>query len=250
MPPRAGLFDPSAIDHLLESPLGLGKDTPDSCFLATPLFEDDGLDNVPALEFSTLFPEVSLPGSESQPTALTPPSVPLERHVTDPCSTPFAFPSLDLNLNTTRSSKPGLAQLPIPEESVPVELSLSSHKRACDLTPVDAPIQPRTYLVPSATGRKRRTVAIERELLKRGRAPSVALDSATIVDEDLPQDLIEATERKRLQNTLSARKSRQRKAAKLEELETRNESLQKENEALQTRVIELEALLRGIALQV
>jgi cell division protein FtsB len=52
----------------------------------------------------------------------------------------------------------------------------------------------------------------------------------------LPADIVAAVERKRLQNTLSARKSRARKHARLQELET-------ENEALRARIAELEARL-------
>ena len=241
-PTRVPLFDPASIDQLLDSPLGLGRNTPDSAFLATPLFDDDGLDDVPALEYSSLFPEVAHPITVAQSLAPTQAG----HHVTNLLSTPFAFPSLDLDLGIHTPAN--LPLPPVPESDFThTSAPRTTQKRTGDLTPLDAPIEPRTYLVPSVTGRKRRTTAVERELLKRGRAASAIVED--VVDQEIPVDLIEATERKRLQNTLSARKSRQRKAAKLEDLETRSEMLLRENKSLKSRVAELESLLRGIGLQ-
>lgn len=63
---------------------------------------------------------------------------------------------------------------------------------------------------------------------------------------DVPSDLVAAVERKRLQNTLSARKSRQRKAAKLDELEARNKVLDEENAQLRRKLAWLESQLTAL----
>lgn len=62
-------------------------------------------------------------------------------------------------------------------------------------------------------------------------------------DPEIPEDLVAAVERKRLQNTLSARKSRAKRLALVNELQERNEVLERENDRLVKRVGELEALL-------
>lgn len=115
---------------------------------------------------------------------------------------------------------------------------------------IDAPIQPRSYLLPSVTSRKRKTTAVERELIKRkGAGKSAGQDEAT-VEEAIPSDLVAAVERKRLQNTLAARKSRQRKQERLGELEERNKELEAENDGLKQRVEQLEALLLSVGINV
>jgi hypothetical protein len=113
------------------------------------------------------------------------------------------------------------------------------------LLPMDAPIQSRNSVLPSATSRKRKTAAAEKALAKRRKSdgddgtpapPEQDADALAVEGEDLPADIVAAVERKRLQNTLSARKSRQRKQARLQELES-------ENDALKQRVAELEKML-------
>ena len=144
--------------------------------------------------------------------------------------------------SVTVASTPSASTMPAP---------LAPPKRAptgfrqVDLLPLDAPIQSRNSVLPSATSRKRKTAGAERALAKRGRTATPAIEdsalhsSPALVDggaEDLPADIVAAVERKRLQNTLSARKSRARKHARLQELET-------ENVALRARIAELEARL-------
>lgn len=117
---------------------------------------------------------------------------------------------------------------------------------------LDAPVQVRSSLLPSATSRKRFNAAGERKLAAKRRnvqharsAESSASPSggdsaptAGVEDRDeVQREALTATERKRLQNTLSARRCRARKQAKVQELEV-------ENAALRERVEELEAMLR------
>ena len=77
--------------------------------------------------------------------------------------------------------------------------------------------------------------------------------AATILEvenenEEIPDDLLAAAERKRLCNTLAARKSRARKQGRLAQLEGENEILVVQNERLKKRVDELELLLSGVGL--
>lgn len=126
------------------------------------------------------------------------------------------------------------------------------------LLPLDAPIQSRHSVMPSATSKRTKTSAAEKALLKRAQSSSSSSSSAApapagahepqaaaaaAAEEEqgaLPADIVAAVERKRLQNTLSARKSRARKQARVQELEG-------ENELLRRKVGELEALL-GLAM--
>jgi hypothetical protein len=117
---------------------------------------------------------------------------------------------------------------------------------------LDAPVQVRNSLLPSLTSRKRLNAAGERKLAAKRRkeqhatsaetsaSPSGGESAPAAAIEDgyeVQQEALTATERKRLQNTLSARRCRARKQAKVQELEV-------ENAALRERVEELEAMLR------
>jgi len=117
------------------------------------------------------------------------------------------------------------------------------------LISIDAPIQPRSYVVASSTSRKRKTSAVVRKLAKR-RAASTAHEGEEGEEgdgegegEEIPNELLDAAERKRLQNTLSARKSRLRKQMRVAELEEEVEELKDENGRLEERVRQLELLL-------
>ncbi|GAA6038297.1 hypothetical protein NBRC10512_006777 [Rhodotorula toruloides] len=116
---------------------------------------------------------------------------------------------------------------------------------------IDAPIQKRDSLLPSATSRKRLNAAGERKVAaKRRKEQQAASESSASPSsgesgaaeglddgEDIPQEALTATERKRLQNTLSARRCRARKQARVQELEV-------QNAALRERVEQLEVMLR------
>lgn len=175
---------------------------------------------------------------------------------------PSLFPSSSLSGGTPRL--PPLPEVPLSQQQSQAQRSSSTSTPSGKTLPLDAPIQPRSYLLPSVTARKRRTSAVEKQLAKRSRA-SAELSSTTspahsttdvnpescnasIGPEayDIPSDLVAAVERKRLQNTLSARKSRQRKAAKLDELEGRNQALEQENSLLKEKLARLEAQLRQL----
>lgn len=208
-----------SFDLSLASPLGLTFDSPYSDFLASPLFGETTLDPH-SLSYPSLFaptPSPPLASTSSQP----------------PLPAPVERPQLPRHGASFPPAKPTGFRTTVP----PV--------------PLDAPVQPRSYLLPSATSRKRVSVPIQRELAKRQKneasaTPSTPLDTVTEVDGhvELPSDLVAAVERKRAQNTVSARRSRMRKAEKLGELEELNETLKNENEELKRKVEELEQRLR------
>jgi hypothetical protein len=123
------------------------------------------------------------------------------------------------------------------------------------LVPVDAPIQGRNYVIPSATSRKEIPAAfLKSQKRKRSRAQAFGDEDAQAVspaDADAEeQPPLNATEKeiiewKRRQNTLAARKSRKRKLEHQQFLETRVKELESENEMLKVRTDALEAALRA-----
>ncbi|KAJ4472040.1 hypothetical protein J3R30DRAFT_1022505 [Lentinula aciculospora] len=130
------------------------------------------------------------------------------------------------------------------------------------LVPVDAPIQTRKYVTPSATSRKEIPAAfLKSQKRKRSRTQAFGDDEAQTPissspcpeagnDEAEEQPPLNATEKeliewKRRQNTLAARKSRKRKLEHQQFLETRVKDLETENEMLKVRSEALEAALRA-----
>lgn len=182
----------------------LGSDSPISPYYTSPLFSDDGT-------------TVSLPGLE------------------------FSFPLFGTFPLASVSSQPAPTPTPTP---TPIATPKPSTSRApAPLVDLAAPVAPRTYLLPSATSRKRKTTHVERELAKR-KCSSPETDELAA---DIPEDLIAAVEKKRAQNTLSARKSRMRKQQLVGELEQENARLKEEKDALTLRVARLEKLLVAAA---
>ncbi|GAA6014914.1 hypothetical protein JCM10207_002223 [Rhodosporidiobolus poonsookiae] len=237
--------DAVAFDASLDSPLGLdgGSSTtsPLSEFLASPMFSLPP-SAAPSSTFSEL-PLPSLPSMDPMASSLPwfPPLPTLPHDFTVSTST-----STHLRPSPPLPASPFIAPPPTPSSTASAVKKGSRSKPAptgfrnasTPLLAMDAPIQSRNSAIPSATSRKRKTAQAERALAKRKRAdesPAPTPDAGGD-EEALPADIVAAVERKRLQNTLSARKSRARKQARLQELET-------ENEALKDRVAELERLL-------
>ena len=100
------------------------------------------------------------------------------------------------------------------------------------LIPIDAPVQSRNYLTPSATSRKEPS-------RKRSRTESL------VDDDEVGEDMagLDTVAAKRLQNTLAARRSRKRKLEHLLELEAGLESEKQQKEQWRSRAMTLEALL-------
>lgn len=62
------------------------------------------------------------------------------------------------------------------------------------------------------------------------------MDVEPLNPEELPADIVAQVERKRLQNTMSARKSRARKQMRMQELEEENRGLMEENQRLKAQL--------------
>ncbi|KAI5474661.1 transcription factor [Pseudohyphozyma bogoriensis] len=222
-------------DAQLGSPLGLADESPYSEFLVSPMFDSPPL--LPALSptssMPSLFPPTATtalrpnpPPPTRRPTLASPPSLSLD----EPAPSPV--PSTTTSRPTKRLPKPsGFRSSEIP------------------LLPLDAPVQPRTYIVPSATSRKNMTTAVSREQQKR-KAIEAAAEKEEREQQSLPDELLAAVEKKRLQNTVAARRSRARKQAKLTELEDDNDRLADENTALKARVALLEGVMKSVGLNV
>ena len=100
------------------------------------------------------------------------------------------------------------------------------------LIPLDAPVQPRNYIAPSATSRKEPP---------RKRARTEALGDDDEADKDVGE--LDAIAAKRLQNTLAARRSRKRKLEHQLEIEGNLEHEKQQKEQWRSRAMTLEALL-------
>ncbi|KAM0749679.1 hypothetical protein T439DRAFT_381253 [Meredithblackwellia eburnea MCA 4105] len=262
----AGLMSPLGLEN--ESILSTVKssvldDTPFSEFLHSPLFGDDepSEDGTQDLPLFPTFPPlpplpvadrvvVTLPKEEEiekSPLLLDLLSV-LDRFPLLPESPLLGMPS-----PSTVEERP-IKPLPARSSSHVVGTASTSSPVCAPPTPastpalpsLDAPVAARNYLLPSKTSRKRKTSLVEKELAKRQCVPtSTGLETLAKVEEgEIPQDLVDAVERKRLQNTLAARKSRAKKAENERKLTEENEQLARENAKLRAQVELLEQRLK------
>ena len=111
------------------------------------------------------------------------------------------------------------------------------------LLPLDAPIQSRKYVTPSATSRKDAFSNLRN-------VPGVDLDELADDSHGHSVGELHQLEWKRRQNTLAARKSRQRKLQHQLELEEAVRSLSTEKESWKARALMYEALLRSNGINV
>lgn len=221
-------FDPSPFDE-----------SPYSDFLTTPVMADVDPEMMtsPQLEYGmSLFGGVLAEAEE-------PKSLPLDQMFTMSPMTP----SLDFVNPASLDASPV-----IPNEvnsfarPVPRRKSYATGTRrnltVDAMVPLDAPTQARTYLYPSATSRKEVPAIIAK---KRARSQALGDDDDEF-REALPppsaseQELIAW---KRRQNTLAARKSRQRKLLHTQELEKQVEQQVRESEKWRVRTEMMQQLL-------
>lgn len=141
--------------------------------------------------------------------------------------------------------------------AAPQPTGVRKNVKVADLIPIDAPIQPRNYITPSATSRKDIPPSVARTFVPNSRkrtASSAGLMSPEDMQDELAEEdpitaeeakrrremdpekaaLLEHVEQARRRNTLAARKSRQRKLEHVRGLEELVERLQQENEELKT----------------
>jgi len=250
---NAGTF---TLDSSLESPLGLEQESPFSEFLNSPVFASESGTASPPFELS--YPSLfSNPSYSYAPTPALTPHAGSETTLRASPALP-ALPSVTSQTNSPHQPTPSTTAASDQASTAQTSRRGTGFRSpATPLVAIDAPIRPRNYLVDSTTSKKRKTAAVERELAKRGRTsaspdsePASKATTEVTPEDAIPEDLAAAVERKRLQNTLSARKSRQRKQERLGELEERNKELETENEGLKQRVQALEAMAKAFGLTV
>ena len=189
---------------------------------------------------------------------------PAPKPFVDPPETLTVSPSsIDLNGMWTLSPQtPSLDQSNFNSPHVPSSKPLPPSRRKSTATgtrknvtpetlvPIDAPTQPRKYVMPSATSRKDVPAVFAR---KRARSQAFGDEEDQLEDESftLPpnpteQELIEA---KRRQNTVAARRSRKRKLEYQRELEESVEILKEERDLWKSRALTCHALLQSHGLE-
>jgi hypothetical protein len=189
------------------SPLIADGDDFGAPFHNTPLFDDIGLFEPPS-------------SSDKRP----PPSLPAAMNLEAMYTVSPATPALDASPLFTSSPHRLSSSLPT---------GTRKNLTPGSLIPLDAPVQPRNYLAPSATSR--------RESTPRKRSRTEALDDDDEAFKDMGE--LDAVAAKRLQNTLAARRSRRRKLEHQLELETNLEREKQLKEQWRSRAMTLEALL-------
>jgi hypothetical protein len=144
------------------------------------------------------------------------------------------FPAV--NMYTISPATPTIDASPLfpPQSRLSSNLPTGTRKNLTPdaLIPLDAPVQPRNYIAPSATSRKEPP---------RKRSRTEALGDDDEADKDVGE--LDSIAAKRLQNTLAARRSRKRKLEHQLELEDRLEHEKQQKEQWRSRAMTLEALL-------
>jgi len=209
----------SPFDDFLSTP-GLGNDDFSPDFTSPLIADSDGF----GAQFhdTPLFDDAGL---------FEPPS-------SDKRATASLFPSVNLDsMYTISPATPALDASPLfapPPPTLSLTLPTGTRKNLTPdaLIPLDAPVQSRNYLTPSATSRKEPP-------RKRSRTEALGDDDEAIEG----MDELDPVSAKRLQNTLAARRSRKRKLEHLLEVETTLEREKQQKEQWRSRAMTLEALL-------
>lgn len=235
-------------DEFLTSPM---EDSPFEDFLTTPALGSAdmsaGLLTSPAIFDADTFPDLGdgmlFGGSYGMPDpmkAYVSPSFDDLYTMPSPCT-----PALD-PASLQPSPHPGSLPTPgtparRPRKSLPTGTRKNLTPDA--LVPLEAPIQPRKYVTPSATSRKEVPTA----WLKKKRARSQAFGEEDELEEDanLNSGDMDAIEAKRRQNTIAARRSRKRKLEYQRELEASVEHEREEKEKWRQRAMLYHALLES-----
>ncbi|KAK0445764.1 hypothetical protein EV421DRAFT_1794699 [Armillaria borealis] len=210
------------------------SDTPLDSFLTTPIFQDgDGplISDADEMMFSSYEELLAAPAPSSAP-AKAPHLPDLAKLYTmsptspdvnfiDPAS---VYPSPRLPVDQSSLPPPSSAAAR-PTKPTPRKSSATGTRKNITpetMVPLDAPTQPRRYVIPSATSRKEVPATFARK-----RSRSVALGDEEDELEPPPPDATDRQmiEYKRRQNTLAARKSRKRKLEHQQQLEDRVDTL-------------------------
>lgn len=238
-------YDESPFDNILETPLqgsaDLGEyltspavaDFYDSSFGDLPLFANDSAPDSSKMAVSSLHPPTSagaleglIPMSPSFTPSLDPHAL-FSPAISD-SPNPTAFP------RSTRKLPTGTRKNISPESLVPIE----------------APTQPRSYVIPSVTSRKELPAVFAK---KRARSMAFGDEEDELAEEPVDPNALpptateaEAIAAKRRQNTLAARRSRKRKLEYQRQLEDLLEKEQREKEAWKERALMCQAQLQSM----
>jgi len=220
-------FD-SPFDDFLTTPV-IG-DADDAHMLTSPLF-DDGQSFFELMDAEPL----SKAQHELELYTISPMTTPALDFI-DPSSI-YPSPQIAAPHGTPSSSHLPLSSPVKPVSSSRRKTSATGTRKGLTvnaMVPLDAPTQPRNYLSASSTSRKEVPAVIAR---KRARSQALGDDDDESRDPPPPPTASEKEqiEWKRRQNTLAARKSRQRKVMYLQELETKLEEATREAEKWKVR---------------
>lgn len=263
-------------DELLESPLGvsplsLATSSPfDASFCddlspmisGTPDLMDD-MGDMPSL-FQPWPSTIAMPFIESGSAgaAVSPQMMTLDKIKSSSSSEEHVDkPPVEVRIARARE----VAQQVLAEDQKPVKDKFTGTRNTkLPMIDMDAPTMSRSWVIPASTSRKRASSVLadvsapskaasspasKKRATGRGRkasvTPSITADEAEEID-DLPDEVLTAIELKRRQNTLAARRSRQRKANHLAELSSQIESLQAEVSDWKAKYAELEQVVRQL----
>ena len=152
---------------------------------------------------------------------------------------PSTLPSAPCSSSTAATSNQARPTKPIPTGT-------RRNITPSALVPLDAPTQPRQYITPSVTSRKAVPAAFTKGKKRaRSEVDGGCGDDADQLPEDLDPNTQEAIEIKRRQNTLAARRSRQRKLEHVRELEDAVERITQDRDMWMARAYDAEAKLRA-----
>ncbi|KAH9912854.1 uncharacterized protein BXZ73DRAFT_93056 [Epithele typhae] len=233
-------------NEFLTSPM---DDSPFEDFLTTPALEsaDIGSDMLtsPAIFDADNFPDMDAAifgaGGLLSP-AFESSKLPSSAHHGPPLPHPaFDFDGL-LTMPSPMTPSLDPASLHPSPHTQPLNAADDAQHHPDALVSMDAPIQKRSYITPSATSRKEVPAA----WIKKKRARSQAFEEDELEeDPSLAPDDVDAIEAKRRQNTLAARRSRKRKLEYQRELEASVEREKEEKEMWRQRAMLFKALLES-----
>ncbi|KAG6906915.1 hypothetical protein DXG01_011374 [Tephrocybe rancida] len=250
--------------------------SPDTDLLNTPLFADDdaltGMFDCDSFEGGALFPAMeeyayekpvqsglpSLPDADQMFTftpespalhdfssTVNPSTIYPSPRVTDLSTFSPAPPPVPQNFGFTAPSQPAPKVVDDDVPQVRRRTSATGTRKGVTpeaLVPIDAPTQPRKYVMPSATSRKEVPSVFAK---KRSRSTAFGEEDDEFNEPPLAANATEKEqiEYKRRQNTVAARRSRKRKLEYQQNLEDQVERLKRERDVWKTRATMCQEML-------
>ena len=159
-------------------------------------------------------------------------------------NSPFLPPTLSLAPSSSSSATATTSKPSRPTKPMPTGTRRNITPAA--LVPLDAPTQPRQYVTPSATSRKALPAAFSKGKKRaRSEVDGHGDDDDPEDDDEVDPTTQDAIEAKRRQNTLAARRSRQRKLQHVRVLEEKVEHITQDRDMWMKRAYDAEAKLQA-----